>query len=78
MRDALRPRDARDRVDCCAWMVPSLDEARRLIRKLGDKVSFYKLGMQLVFAGRNWRWWRNYTAPGGKRTFLDMKLLRHR
>jgi len=72
MRAELRPRDARDRM-IVALDVPSVAAARSLVEGLGDGASFYKIGMQLVFAGglslidelRN----------AGKRVFLDMKLL---
>jgi orotidine-5'-phosphate decarboxylase len=72
MRADLQPRDARDRL-IVALDVPLVDAARRLVERLRDSVSFYKVGMQLVFAGglpligelRN----------AGKRVFLDMKLL---
>jgi orotidine-5'-phosphate decarboxylase len=51
---------------------PSLDEARRMVAKLGDTVSFYKVGLEV------------FTAAGpalvqelvgqGKKVFLDLKL----
>ncbi|MGE0847255.1 MAG: orotidine-5'-phosphate decarboxylase [Flavobacteriaceae bacterium] len=51
----------------------TVDEARRAVDALGDAVSFYKVGMQLVFAGgldfvRELR-------QAGHDVFLDMKLL---
>ena len=53
--------------------MPSIEEARRLVITLGDSVSFYKVGLELLFAGgldlaRDLR-------HQGKRVFLDMKLL---
>jgi orotidine-5'-phosphate decarboxylase len=53
--------------------MPTVEEARRLVGLLGDTVSFYKVGLELVFAGgldlaRDLR-------RMGKRVFLDMKLL---
>ena len=53
--------------------MPVADEAYRLIATLGDSVSFYKVGLELLFAGgldlaRALR-------QQGKRVFLDMKLL---
>lgn len=53
--------------------VPTVEEARRLVMDLGDRVSFYKVGLELLFAGgldlaRDLR-------RQGKRVFLDMKLL---
>jgi orotidine-5'-phosphate decarboxylase len=53
--------------------MPSIEEARRLVVTLGEAVSFYKVGLELLFAGgldlaRDLR-------RQGKRVFLDMKLL---
>lgn len=53
--------------------MPTIEEARRLVVSLGDTVSFYKVGLELLFAGgldlaRDLR-------HQGKRVFLDMKLL---
>ena len=53
--------------------MPTTEEARRLIGVLGDTVSFYKVGLELLFAGgldlaRDLR-------RQGKKVFLDMKLL---
>lgn len=53
--------------------MPTAEEARRLVSTLGDTVSFYKVGLELLFAGgldlaRDLR-------RQGKRVFLDMKLL---
>jgi orotidine-5'-phosphate decarboxylase len=68
----LAPRNARDRL-IVALDVPTVAEAQDLTERLGDSVSFYKIGMQLVFAG-------GLPLIGGlleadKRIFLDMKLL---
>jgi len=68
----LAPRNARDRL-IVALDVPTVAEAQDLTGKLGDSVSFYKIGMQLVFAG-------GLPLIGAlleadKRIFLDMKLL---
>lgn len=70
--DRFRPRDARDRL-IVALDLPSLAEAERLVAALGDAVSFYKIGMQLAFAGGLDLVGR--LAAQGKRVFLDMKLL---
>ncbi len=72
MRADIRPRDARDRM-IVALDVGSVEEAAKLVASLGDAVSFYKIGMQLVFAGGL----QLVTAltKQGKRIFLDMKLL---
>jgi orotidine-5'-phosphate decarboxylase len=68
----IAPRDARDRL-IVALDVGSEAEARRLVTALGDAVSFYKIGMQLVFAGGLPL--VEQLAGRGKRVFLDMKLL---
>ncbi|MGH6925121.1 MAG: orotidine-5'-phosphate decarboxylase [Propylenella sp.] len=72
MRPELRPRDARDRM-IVALDFASVGEAMALVSRLGDTATFYKIGMQLVFASG---------LPliaalrdKGKRIFLDMKLL---
>lgn len=53
--------------------MPTVEEARRLVAELGPRVGFYKVGLELLFAGgldlaRDLR-------HLGKRVFLDMKLL---
>lgn len=53
--------------------MPTIEEAHRLVVTLDDSVSFYKVGLELLFAGgldlaRELR-------HQGKRVFLDMKLL---
>jgi len=53
--------------------LPSVDEASKLIETLGDTVSFYKIGHQLIFAG-GLELARDLKAQG-KSVFLDMKLL---
>jgi orotidine-5'-phosphate decarboxylase len=72
MRAELRPRDARDRM-IVALDVASVMEARRLVEKLGERASFYKIGMQLVFAGGLSL--IDELRRARKRVFLDMKLL---
>jgi orotidine-5'-phosphate decarboxylase len=62
----------RDRL-IVALDVPTVDEAKTIIDKLGDTVSCYKIGYQLTFAGgldlaRG-------LAVEGSNVFLDMKLL---
>jgi len=72
MRANLTPRDARDRV-IVALDVASVEKASDLVLALGDAATFYKVGMQLVFAGG-----LGFIAAltdAGKRVFLDMKLL---
>jgi orotidine-5'-phosphate decarboxylase len=53
--------------------VPTVAEAERVVAELGDTVSFYKIGYQLVFAG-GLEFARDLAADG-KKIFLDMKLL---
>jgi orotidine-5'-phosphate decarboxylase len=53
--------------------VPTVAEAERVVAELGDTVSFYKIGYQLVFAG-GLDFARDLAADG-KKIFLDMKLL---
>jgi orotidine-5'-phosphate decarboxylase len=68
----LAPRDPRDRL-IVALDVASVEEAEALVADLGDSASFYKIGMQLSFAGGLPMVRR--LADQGKRVFLDMKLL---
>ena len=44
------PLDARDRL-IVALDVPSVKDAEAMVTRLGDSVSFYKIGYQLAFAG---------------------------
>lgn len=53
--------------------VPAVTDARRLVATLGDSVSFYKIGLELVFSG-GLELARDLKADG-KRVFLDIKLL---
>lgn len=53
--------------------VPTLAEAEKVVRELGDTVNFYKIGYQLVFAGG--LDFASELAQSGKKVFLDMKLL---
>ncbi len=62
---------ARDRL-IVALDISSVDEARDLIRRLGDEVSFYKIGYQLGYAG-GFELARELIAAG-KKVFLDLKL----
>ena len=64
--------DARDRM-IVALDVPTLSEARAIIKTLGDDASFYKIGYQLAFAG-GLDLARELVAEG-RNVFLDMKLL---
>jgi orotidine-5'-phosphate decarboxylase len=52
--------------------VPSVEAAQAIVARLGNTVSFYKIGYQLAFAGG-----LDYTAVltgAGKQVFLDLKL----
>jgi orotidine-5'-phosphate decarboxylase len=53
--------------------VPTVADAERVVAELGETVSFYKIGYQLVFAG-GLEFARDLAADG-KKIFLDMKLL---
>ncbi len=68
----LMPRDARDRL-IVALDVPGVADAEALIDRLGDAVTFYKIGMQLAFAGGLPL--VESLVASGRRVFLDMKLL---
>jgi orotidine-5'-phosphate decarboxylase len=63
---------AKDRL-IVALDMPTLEEAQRLIVTLGDSVAFYKVGLELLFAG-GLELARALKADG-KHVFLDMKLL---
>jgi orotidine-5'-phosphate decarboxylase len=63
--------DARERL-IVALDVPSVAEAEALVVRLGETVSFYKIGYQLAFAGGID--FARVLAGAGKRIFLDLKL----
>lgn len=63
---------ARDRL-IVGLDIPTISEAEKMVSTLGDTVSFYKIGYQLVFAG-GLELARDL-AEDGKKVFLDMKLL---
>jgi orotidine-5'-phosphate decarboxylase len=52
---------------------PTVTEAEDMVARLGDSVSFYKVGLQLVFAGG--LAFAGTLAQSGKKVFLDVKLL---
>jgi orotidine-5'-phosphate decarboxylase len=62
---------ARDRL-IVALDVPSVEAAQRIVARLGEAVSFYKIGYQLAFAGG--LAYAPTLADAGKRVFLDLKL----
>jgi orotidine-5'-phosphate decarboxylase len=50
----------------------SVEAAEAMVARLGDAVSFYKIGYQLAYAGG--LAYAEKLAGGGKRVFLDLKL----
>src|SRR5271167_4456525 len=52
--------------------LPSVEAAQAMVARLGDAVSFYKIGYQLAFAGG--LAYAQTLAGAGKRVFLDLKL----
>jgi orotidine-5'-phosphate decarboxylase len=61
----------RDRL-IVALDLPSVEAARAVVARLGDVVSFYKIGYQLAYAGG--LAYAPVLADAGKRVFLDLKL----
>jgi orotidine-5'-phosphate decarboxylase len=61
----------RDRL-IVALDVPSIGAAAALVERLGDSVSFYKIGYQLAFAGG--MPFADTLIRAGKQIFLDLKL----
>lgn len=53
--------------------VPTLDEARDLVRALGDHVRFYKLGLEFFLSGHYFEL-ADELKQAGKRVFADLKL----
>ena len=52
--------------------VPTADDAKRLVKQLGDSVQFYKIGLQLFMAGGYFeliQWLRGE----GRKVFVDLK-----
>ena len=62
---------ARDQL-IVALDVPELDQARQLVETLDEAVSFYKVGMELVY-GHGFGFIKELTNAG-KKVFLDLKL----
>jgi orotidine-5'-phosphate decarboxylase len=62
---------ARDRM-IVALDVSGVDAAETLVATLGDSVNFYKVGMELVYAGG--LDFARALARSGKKVFLDLKL----
>jgi orotidine-5'-phosphate decarboxylase len=65
---ALAPRDRL----IVALDLPTTRDAEAMVARLGDSVTFYKIGYQLAFAGG--LSFANELTRAGKRVFLDMKL----
>jgi orotidine-5'-phosphate decarboxylase len=63
--------EARDRL-IVALDVSSVEEARAVMRRLGDSVTFYKIGYQLAFAGG--LSFAQALTGAGKQVFVDLKL----
>lgn len=64
--------DPRDRL-IVGLDVPTIVDAQAMVSKLGDAVSFYKIGFELVFAGGLAL--ATHLLRTGKKVFLDVKLL---
>ena len=62
---------ARDRL-IVALDVPSVAAAQAMVARLGDAVTFYKIGYQLAYAGG--LPFAEQLAQSGKKVFLDLKL----
>ncbi len=65
------PTDPRDRM-IVALDVPSVTEAEKLVARLDDSVSFYKIGYQLAYAGGLPM--AHDLVRAGKKVFIDLKL----
>ena len=61
----------RDRL-IVALDLPDVAAARALVSRLGDTVSFYKIGMELTYGGGLGL--ASELAKAGKKVFLDLKL----
>ena len=67
----MTPETARDKL-IVALDLPSVAQAREMVAVLGDSVSFYKIGMELTYAGGLPL--AQELAAAGKKVFLDLKL----
>jgi orotidine-5'-phosphate decarboxylase len=63
--------DVRERL-IVALDLPSVEQAQAMVARLGEAVSFYKIGYQLAFAGG--LAFAQDLIGSGKRVFLDLKL----
>ena len=66
-----KPIDPRDRL-IFALDVPTIDEAREWIARLGDAVTFYKLGLEFCMGGDYFEMLAELRAAG-KKVFADLK-----
>jgi orotidine-5'-phosphate decarboxylase len=64
--------DPRERL-IVALDVPSADEARRLVERLGESVRFYKIGLELFTSGGYFEL-LEWLAARGSKVFADLKL----
>jgi len=71
MRDAAREIAPRDRL-IVGLDLPSVDEAEAMVKRLGETVTFYKIGMELTHAGGLELAER--LVGEGKGVFIDLKL----
>jgi len=65
------PLQPRDRL-IVALDLPSVETAQAVVTRLGDAVSFYKIGYQLAYAGG--LTYAPALADAGKQVFIDLKL----
>jgi orotidine-5'-phosphate decarboxylase len=65
-------RAPRDRL-IVALDLPDVGEAERLVERLGDAATFYKVGMELAYGGDGLTF-ASRLAAAGKHVFLDLKL----
>jgi len=63
--------DTRDRL-IFALDVPDIDSAKALVEKLGDSVTFYKIGLELNMAGHYFEL-LDWLVARGKKVFVDLK-----
>lgn len=73
----IAPAHPRDRL-IVALDVPTVGDARELVRTIGNEVSFYKVGLELILSGGatdNGLGLVGELVDQGKRVFLDAKLL---
>jgi orotidine-5'-phosphate decarboxylase len=68
----LKPETPADQL-IVALDLPSVDDAEAVVSELGDAVTFYKIGFQLVLAGG--LAFAEELVAAGRRVFLDLKLL---